>query len=547
MSVGTRIAGAWRALTGPDQSKRLADTEPVSRNGNLARAVRGFPRDRPIGYSTAPTPARQQWEQHRIREESRQQSLVSPHFRAFLEWAKCFVLGEELFGLKFSIPAPERERLRDATLWLRDEWRRYQEMPIGARDETLAELCGESLDTMLIDGDCFIVPYMNGTADWHYQYYPGDALAETGHTPGAIGRGTEPQRTLGITFSPRGRAITYHFRQNSRYRSPGYISYGAGSVEFDMAADRVWHIRDRRRDGAAPRGWPRITNAYQDMARLDEFYAAFIRSAIRRAAAAIALKRDNAMTAGDFDRDDDEPEVRDPLDFRIENTGEFTDESVKPYQESEASAGNLLELEPGYDPVNIDTGAPSAQEAMLVERMEHRICKGLGVSLMALTGDLKGISFSSGQIGRIGDAATAYDLQGIVRRQLIRPVYRLWLMTVWITLLNKFPMVRPDDLMLFEHARHSLPRYPVLEKGKLLAGVGKAFQDGILDYAEARAEAGQSTDDIEAVIAGWKDQRAAMGLTGASDGDEPSGDASNGGASGGDVEDDGDEEGDDDD
>ena len=220
-------------ILGPDGKpmkatpRKLSTTEPVGRNGNPHRASRGFARDRPIGYTIAPQPARQIWELHRIREESRQQSLVSPHFRAFLEWAKCFVLGEDPFGLRFPMmPRAERARLRDAALAVRDDWREFQEMPIGARDETVAELAGQTLDWMLVDGDCFVIPYMVD-GEWRYQAYPGDALAETSHTPITAGPGNIPQRALGITVDSRGRPLIYHFGQRARFRSLGYTSYSS--------------------------------------------------------------------------------------------------------------------------------------------------------------------------------------------------------------------------------------------------------------------------------------------------------------------------------
>ena len=184
--------------------RRLADTEPVVRNSDLSRAVRGFARDRPIGYTIAPNPARQIWELHRIREESRQQSLASPHFSGFLEWVKNQVLGTKPFGLRFpSMPREERDRLRDPALHIRNAWRAYQEEMIGARDETLGELVGQCIDWMLVDGDCFVMPYRDGGTR-RYQGYPGDALAETSHTPGTVGRTNEPQRALGIEVDVRG-------------------------------------------------------------------------------------------------------------------------------------------------------------------------------------------------------------------------------------------------------------------------------------------------------------------------------------------------------
>ena len=493
---------------------QLSTTEPVARSGNVQRAVRGFPRDRPIGYSIAPRPARQIWEQHRIREESRQQSLVSPHFRAFLEWAKRHVIGEDAFGLTFPLLSElEGERLGPASVWLRDEWREHQELEIGARDETLAELAAQCLNWMLVDGDCFVIPFMDG-GETRYQSYPGDALAESSHFPAlsANPSANQPQRALGITVDSRGRPMLYHFGQRARYRSLGYTSYTSDIDVMDVPAARVWHVRDRRKDGGNVRGWPWIVGAYEYIARLNEFDQAFIRGAIRRVAAGLALKRD-PMATFTGDRDGEEAETRDLSDVRIDGSGEFADESVKPYQESEAHAGDILELEPGYDVVNIATGAPSAQEADIVKYFDFRICSALGASPMSLTGNYAGVSFSAGQLALIQERSTVEDLQGIVRRQIVRRVYGDFLEDRWLDLLVRFPRVTPADWRVFARPRHTMRRMPVLEKSKVIPAVLKAFESGLIRFAEARAEAGYSTDDTEAVIAAWRRERDMIGPT----------------------------------
>ena len=321
------------------------------------------------------------------------------------------------------MPDSERDRLRDPALHIRDTWREYQDEEIGVRDETLAELVGQCLDWMLQDGDCFIIPERRG-GEMRYRGYPGDALAETGHTPGTIGRDDTPQRALGIEVDSDGRPRAYFFGQRARFLSLGYTSWSTHVDELAVPADLVWHIRDRRRHGGTLRGWPKITAAFEYLARLNEYDQAFVRAAIRRVGAAIALKRSATMTMGDYDRDGDEEPGETLAETRIEGAGRRTDESVKPYQESEAYAGDILELDPGYDPVSIATGAPSQQDAQIVGYFESRICMALGLSVPTLTGSYSAVSYSGGQLGLIKERATADDLQYVARRQIIRRVYQ---------------------------------------------------------------------------------------------------------------------------
>ena len=267
------------------------------------------------------------------------------------------------------------------------------------------------------------------------------------------------------------------------------------------------------------RGWPKVTSAFEYIARLNEFDQAHVRAAIRRVAAAIALERDAAMTFGDYDRDDEEVQ-RDLVDVRIEGAGEYTDESVKPYQEMEAHAGDILTLDPGYKPTRIDTGAPSAQDAEIAGSFESRICMALGMSVPTLTGDYKAVSYSGGQLGLIKERATSEDIQHIARRQIIRRVHLDWLMDEWVATLTKYPRLRPGDFSIFAAPDHVLPKMPVLEKGKILAAVEKAVKAGLITFPEARAEAGFATDDIEAIIDEIREQREMLGEAGG-DGDAP--------------------------
>ena len=54
----------------------------------------------------------------------------------------------------------------------------------------------------------------------------------------------------------------------------------------------VEHIRDRSGEITAVRGWPRCTTVVDDIARLDEWYSALVRSATLRASVGLALEKD---------------------------------------------------------------------------------------------------------------------------------------------------------------------------------------------------------------------------------------------------------------
>ena len=136
----------------------------------------------------------------------------------------------------------------------------------------------------------------------------------------------------------------------------------------------------------------------------------------------------------------------------------------------------------------------------------------LGLSVPTLTGSYSAVSYSGGQLGLIKERGTADDLQYVARGQIIRPVFRARLDATWVDMLVRFPRLRPDDFRIFAGAEHTLPRMPVLEKGKIIAAVEKAVKAGLVTFPEARAEIGYTTDDIEATMAEIREQREMLGV-----------------------------------
>lgn len=490
---------------------RFTGTNPI---GEGASPYRTQNRDRAIGYSIAPQQTRQVWELHRAREESRQLELSSPMWRAAVHWARVQVVGAEAARLHFyRIRKDDRERLKPACEWLREQWDAFQGMPIGARGENLHQQMAQVLYHRMVDGDCFVIPYRE-EGRWFYQLYPGDALAETSHIP-AVGRPDNPQRALGIDVDGRGRPVTYYFGHGARYGSLGYVSYTNSLDVQPFPAARVWHIRDRSGNTALIRGWPWCTAALDDIARLDDFYSAFVRAAIARASVWVSVERDPEYTSlthpGESGMSALEAAAADALTTRAGGAGpESVDESVKPYQEQKANAGDLLVFEPGYKTNRIDTGAPSPQENMTVTNLEHRACAALRISPATLLAELKAVSFSAGQLNAAQERATVEELQLDLTTQYVGRVWFNFFGGRWIELLKRFPEVTPEDRAALTWPKHMLRRYQVLDKAKMIPGILAAFERGALTYAEMRAELGMSGADADAIIAQWLEDREAL-------------------------------------
>ena len=495
-----------------ERPRRLS-TGPRSVQGGSG--IRGVPRNRPIGYTIAPPAARQIWELHKIREESRQLSLTNPYLRAYVEWCKVHVIGTKPIPLALDIPREHRARLRKAAREWRRRWRRHQRFPVGSRGQNLSELEAQALYHTIVDGDCFIVPYAGAMGRRQYQLYAGDALAEQSHIPAIGSMPGARQRALGVDVDDRGNPIAYRFGSGARYGNLGYTSYQSELNVKTIDARRVWHVMDRRMDGTTVRGWPKISAAFDSLARVDEAFDAFIRSMIRRASIGLALSRDPELTEQPQLDDGDDPDSRFVYEDASRATAGVdgvrgTDESVAAYQEAEANAGDLLILDPGYRSETISTGSPSPQETLMVQTIERRICGALRTSPMTLLGDYRGVSYSAGQLERQEARETAADMQDMIDRGVHGRAYHDYYYRAWPRILMEYPEVEPSDRDIFRYPEHVYPRLSVVELSKVIPSVVKAFEAGLLDLVASRRELGQVTPDVEDTIAEWLEQREAM-------------------------------------
>ena len=506
---GERLATGWRDPAG-------AGLTPE----DFGARGRGPP-DRAIGYTIAPPAARQVWELRRARDESRQLALAQPHFRAFVKWAKVQAVGAGRSRLVFErVTDDDRARLRDPIEYLRDEWRAFHRYPIGGRDETLPQLAGNILHHVLVDGDCFVLPYLEAGRQ-RYQFYAGDALAENAQT--LVGARRNRERALGITVDRRGRPTAYHFANRGDFRTLGYLSHLAGSDTLDVRASRVWHMRERRENGQVLRGWPWPVSVISLLSILDQFDEAFIRAATRRAAIGLAVIQDPELVATTAHRRSEPRPVWEQGRTDGES-GEALPERA--YQRAMTEAGETFVFDPGYRPADIFPGVPSPQEGVIIERIEKRICGGLRVSLATLLGDYQGQNFSSSQQGTLQEKETVEDLQLVLTEGLYGRVYTRFFLARWNGMLMRFPRLRPEDRVLLAWPELRLRQYVVLEKHRVIPAVLKAFLRGLYTWAEARDLLGESAADRESFFAEWKADMDALGIEPGQDdgeGEEPPG------------------------
>lgn len=510
----SRLTRAVTALMTPDpkDSTVMATVVTSPRNPGAIGPYQSPNIDQPVTSTRAPPGARQQWQLYLAREASRDLELRSPMVGGYVRYVRIQCLGGDPARLQFDrLTREQQARLEEPLRHLRSEWPRFQMMrDVGGNGRSIHQLAGSVLHHVDVDGDCFLTHRkVAGRRVW--DLHPGDALAEGQFRTGFGRRGRQGNRQLGIEVDGYGRPVKYYFRHGGLL-APLNVEYstfgGQGGDAAAISAARVQHIRDLSGEYTAVRGWPRFTQVLEELARLDEWYSALVRSATTRASIGIALKRAEGMGAADLLGAPGAPDDMggDPTD------GESSRERLPRYQEFARNAGSVMEMDPGWEVQNIQSPAPTAQEANAIAMLERRVCAALRTSPATLLGDYKAVSFSGGQLAHVQERQAIEDRQMMLANQFYAPVYKDWFSARWFDFVAMFPGVQPADMDALLYPQFRLRKYQILDKAKMVKPIMDAWGAGLITYSEARQELGFVGVDVDTTIAEWKEDRKKLGL-----------------------------------
>ena len=543
----SRIVRALSQLLTPDEpAANMAETTVTSpRAGGNLGPYQNVNRDKPMEATVAPPGARQQWQLWRVRVASRDLDLRSPIWGGYVRFVRIQCLGFDPARIQFGrLTKDQQARLPEVIRHLRSEWSRFQTIRgVGGTGQTIHQMAGSVLHHVDVDGDCFLTP-RGGPGRRVWDLHPGDALAEGQFRTGFGGHGRQGNRQLGVETDGYGLPINYYFRHGGRL-APLNVEYstfgGQGGNAVAIPAARVQHIRDMSGEVTAVRGWPRCTQVIEDIARLDEWYSALVRSATLRASIGILLEKDMMLGAAELLGAGQT--MGDIAARSIGATQGETDlgrEDVRPYQEFEANAGSITELIPGYKPHPVPPGAPTAQEATAIGMLERRVCAALRTTPATLLGDYKSLSFSGGQLGHLQERQAIEDRQMILAMQFYGPIYKDWLSSRWLDLMLMFRELQPADMDALLYPTFRLRKYQILDRSKIINMIKESYNLGLMTWSEARDELGLVSDNADEIAEEWKADRERFGLP------ETGGDESSQNAAGrDDDEDDEDDESDD--
>ena len=498
----------------------MATTVTSPRNRGDVGPYQNVNRDKPMQASVAPPGARQQWELWRVRVASRDLNLRSPIWGGYVRFVRIQCLGFDPARIQFGrLTKDQQARLPEVIRHLKSEWSRFQTIRgVGGTGQTIHQMAGSVLHHVDVDGDCFLTHRMvNGRRVW--DLHPGDALAEGQYRTGFGMGGNRGNRQLGVETDGHGKAIKYYFRHGGLLAplNVEYSTFGGGDGKAFSAA-AVQHIRDMSGDATLVRGNPRCTQVIEDIARLDEWYSALVRSATLRASIGILLEKDPLLGASELIGAGQT--MGDIAARSIGGTSGETDlgrEDVRPYQEFASNAGSMTELYPGYKPHPIPAAAGIAQEATVIGMLERRVCAALRSTPATLLGDYKALSFSGGQLGHLQERQAVEDRQMILAMQFYGPIYKDWLSSRWLGLMMMFGELQPADMDALLYPTFRLRKYQILDRSKIITMIKESYNLGLMTWSEARDELGLVSDNADEIAEEWKADRERFGLPDAAD------------------------------
>ena len=515
----SRIIRALSQLLTPDEpAANMATTVTSPRAGGNLGPYQTVNRNKPMQASVAPPGARQSWQLWPVRVASRDLDLRSPIWGGYVRFVRIQCLGFDPARLQFNrLTKDQQARLQEVIRYLKSEWSRFQTIRgVGGTGQTLHQMAGSVLHHVDVDGDCFLTS-RGGPGRRVWDLHPGDALAEGQYRTG----GRQGNRQLGVETDGYGKPVRYYFRHGGRL-APLNVEYstfgGQGGDAVPFPAARVQHIRDMSGEVTKVRGWPRCTQVIEDIARLDEWYSALVRSATTRASIAILLQKEpwmgsaemigSGQTMGDIAARSIGANQGEPDAGR---------EGVRPYQEFEANAGSMTELAAGYTPHPVPPGAPTSQEATAIGMLERRVCAALRTTPATLLGDYKALSFSAGQLGHLQERQAIEDRQMILAMQFYGPVYKDWLSSRWLDLMLTFGELQPADMDALLYPKFRLRKYQILDRSKIITMIKDSYNLGLMTWSEARDELGLVSDNADEIAEEWKADRERFGLPEAAD------------------------------
>lgn len=286
---------------------------------------------------------------------------------------------------------------------------------------------------------------------------------------------------MGIEFNRANRRVAYHVYKNH----PGETYIFSSTETIRIPANKMLHIFRIRRPGQI-RGYPGLSPIIARMHQFDEYEDA-----------ELMRKKMAAMLAYFIETPDGDPDIGLGGDT---DTAQDSDGNEDDYKFVEP--GMISYLNPGE---RMNPSAPAdvgGNYEPFIFRQLCSIAKGIGITREQLTGDLRGVNYSSIRAGSIEIRRLFRMLQNhIIIHQMCRPIAQEWLDTAYVIGIAKIQNYLDRSKSFISKMKWDIDGWEWVDPLKSEKAEILAIRSGRKSLDESLGERGKNSRDVMKEIA----------------------------------------------
>jgi lambda family phage portal protein len=303
----------------------------------------------------------------------------------------------------------------------------------------------------------------------------------------------------GIEFDPDGRRVAYHmYKQN-----PGETMFfpTEGLVFTRIDAKDILHSYKPKRAGQL-RGEPHLVSVLTALYELDQYTDA-----------TLVKKKVSAMFSGFIEKVSPDADIIVPTQSEgLDPNSQFPPlPTTLNIQNSEMQPGTLVNLFAG-EKITFPNLPVDADIETFLRVMLHRFAVAVGATYEQITGDLKGVNYSSIRAGLLDFRRKCEQFQlNIIIQQLCQPVAVRWLEEAYLSGAVKLPGYAADPEQ-YEDIKWSTPAWPWVDPLKDAQAALTSRRAGFTSRAIIVAEQGEDAAAIDAENTADSERAVELGL-----------------------------------
>lgn len=305
-------------------------------------------------------------------------------------------------------------------------------------------------------------------------------------------KGMPPENRIrtGIEFDPQGRRAAYHFYKEH----PGETMFYPldGLVFQRIPAEDILHTYKVYRAGQL-RGQPHLSAVLTLLYELEQYTDA-----------ALVKKKVAAMFAGFIEKVNADADVLPPdPNNPIGNLQQSQPIGVQPAQDPETvnvklEPGTMNVLLPGEKIIFPQPPTEADFEAFLSIEM-HKFAVGIGATYEQITGDLKGVNYSSIRAGLLDFRRKCEQFQrNVLIRQFCAPIVNRWMQEAVLVGRLDLPGYATDPGQYESAVEWATPAWPWVDPLKDVQAAQTEVRSGFTSREKVVSEMGDSVEDIDA-------------------------------------------------